>query len=298
MALSFKQLRYFLGVADCGQISAAARNMNVSQSTITVSIKELETDLGVLLFDRHPQGLKLTYMGEVFLKHAKDVVSSVELARNSVTTMQDEISGTIRIGMTHVLSGYYYFPRARQFRRRYPKIELNITEMKRETLEKSILEGEIDLGLVITSNVGNLDKFEIKTFHSAKRNAWLSSSHILFKKDQLSIHDLVQFPYVLLNADDCEEASKSYWDTVGTFPASSFRTTSIEAVRSSVSLGSAVTILSDVLYRPWSLDGGRVERKPIVEDLPTMDLGFVWEKGRQLSEAEIVFQKEFFGNED
>jgi DNA-binding transcriptional LysR family regulator len=63
------------------------------------------------------------------------------------------------------------------------------------------------------------------------------------------------------------------------------RTASVEAVRSLVATGAGLSILPDVLYRPWSLDGDRLEVRNIFEEMPTVDIGIAWRRGLTLSDT-------------
>jgi DNA-binding transcriptional LysR family regulator len=70
MAFSFRQIRYFVGVAENGSISGAAQHLSVSQSTITEAIQELEHEIGFKLVQRSQRGVTLTLKGQQFLRHA------------------------------------------------------------------------------------------------------------------------------------------------------------------------------------------------------------------------------------
>lgn len=75
-------------------------------------------------------------------------------------------------------------------------------------------------------------------------------------------------------------------------PNVDYRSSSIEAVRSLVAAGRGVTILSDLVYRPWSLDGHRIVRRQLADPVPSMDVGLVWDPAR--SHGQSFFEvKEF-----
>ena len=75
------------------------------------------------------------------------------------------------------------------------------------------------------------------------------------------------------------------WGSAGLRPDPIFVTSSVEAVRSMVADGMGITILSDMVYRPWSLEGQRIELRNIVADIPTMDVGLAWNPSRAQSPA-------------
>ena len=77
MGMSLRQIRYFLAAAEKGQVSLAAASLNVSQSTVTTALQQLEIELGVTLFRRLPSGVELTAEGSRFLTHARNVIAAV-----------------------------------------------------------------------------------------------------------------------------------------------------------------------------------------------------------------------------
>jgi DNA-binding transcriptional LysR family regulator len=80
MAISLRQLRYFVATAELGQISQAAIDLSISQSAITTAIKELEQTVGAGLFIRTPHGMDLTAAGRQFLSHAYEILKKVDEA--------------------------------------------------------------------------------------------------------------------------------------------------------------------------------------------------------------------------
>lgn len=77
MSLTFRQVRHFIATAESGRVSAAAAALNVTQSAVTSSIKALEAELGRKLFDRHSNGVTLTFDGHEFLQRARAIEASV-----------------------------------------------------------------------------------------------------------------------------------------------------------------------------------------------------------------------------
>lgn len=87
-----------------------------------------------------------------------------------------------------------------------------------------------------------------------------------------------------------ETSALRYWRSVGLEPKVAFRTSSMEALRGLVAHGFGVTILSDILYRPWSLEGRKIEARPITDVIPPMELGLIWRAG-ELSAVASAFQQ-------
>src|SRR5690606_15692397 len=106
MAFTLRQLQYFVAVAEQGGVSRAAQSLSISQSAVTEAIKELEGDLGVGLFERHPRGLTVTHKGHQFLRHATKILADVSDARRTFAGVAETGSGRLHLGVTSLVAGY------------------------------------------------------------------------------------------------------------------------------------------------------------------------------------------------
>jgi DNA-binding transcriptional LysR family regulator len=123
----------------------------------------------------------------------------------------------------------------------------------------------------------------------SKRRLWTPPSHPLLLKEKVNLEDVAKEPYIQLLIDEAEEATKKYWVKYNLTPHIAFRTSSVEAVRSMIATRAGVTILSDMVYRPWSLEGDRIQSCDIADEIPTMDVGLAWRKNSELSDMAKVF---------
>jgi len=284
--LTLKQVRYFVAAAETEKVSAAASSLGISQSAVTVAIKELEAQLGVSLIRRRVGGIELTQDGHKFLLHARNIEANIVDAMNSMTNKEAQTTGSIRLGVTYTGVGYYLLPKLARFRRAYPNVLFSLIEMDRSGLEKALHDGGIDLALVIVSNLSRGHGLRYRMLMRSPRTLWLSSGHRLNRLSRISLQDLRDETYVQFASDEAPVAARRYLKVT---PKVILSTSSMEAVRGIVATGEAVTVLAHLVYRPWSLDGGRVESRPLSDRLPSLDLGLAWNPGKTLSEAERKF---------
>jgi DNA-binding transcriptional LysR family regulator len=284
--LTLKQIRYFVAAAETEKVSAAATSLGISQSAVTVAIKELEAQLGVSLTRRRVGGIELTQDGHKFLHHARNIEANIVDAMNSMTNREAQTTGEIRLGVTYTGVGYFLLPNLARFRRAYPNVVFHVVEMNRAGLEHALHAGNIDLALIIVSNLSKKHGLRYRVLMRSPRTLWLSSGHRLNRLPRISLQDLRDEPYVQFASDEAPVAGRRYLKIK---PKVILSTTSMEAVRGIVATGEAVTILAHLVYRPWSLDGGRVESRPIADKLPSLDLGIAWKPEKTLSEAERKF---------
>jgi len=289
--LTLRQLRYFVAAAQTGQFSMAAANEHVSQSAITNAVLALESGLGTRLFERLPQGVTLTPDGQDFYNHARRVLDAARDAVHMPPFRSHEMRGTVRIAASYTVLGYFLPELLARFRATYPFIEFDLRDMERADIERAVLDGDVEIGVVLLSNVEKLSRFGSQVLIRSRRQLWVAPTHPLAQVDAPSLKDIAAHPYILITVDEGEQSTLRYWKKKGLVPNIAFRTSSMEALRGLVAHGFGVTVLSDMVFRPWSLEGKRIDARPITDVVPQMDAGMIWPKGAQLSAPATALQQ-------
>ncbi len=289
MSLTLRQIRYFIATAKSGQVSQAAMDLHVSQSAITTAIKGLEELLDTKLFDRHSQGVVLTYEGNQFLQHAQHIATAVDEAMRLPSRANASIEGTVNLAVSFTVAGYFLPPYLARFARSFPNIEVRLVEADREDIEEGIIAGAYDVAMMLTSNLVNQEDILIETLIRSRRRLWLSSDNRLVGLSSVSLQDISNEPYIMLTVDEASNTALRYWNQTPYRPKVIFRTSSVEAVRSMVADGMGVSILSDMVYRPWSLEGRRLEVTTVTEAIPSMGVGLAWARNSERSPATDAF---------
>ncbi|MBB3350559.1 MULTISPECIES: LysR family transcriptional regulator [Rhizobium] len=285
MAFTLRQIQYFVAVAEQGSVTRAAQNLSISQSSVTEALKELETDLGVELFERHPRGLTITHNGHQFLRHATKILASVSDARTSFSGQQSTLSGTLNIGVTSLVAGYVLSDLLARYRRACPGIEVSAIEDNGGYLEHLLVGGELDVAVMVISNLRDRMALQAEILETSPYRLWLPMGHPLVSADIISVADIAREPLIMLTVDEIEENTGKLLSALGARPHVAFRTRSVEAVRSLVATGAGVALLPDLVYRPWSLEGDRIESRDVSGSLPVVQVGMVWRKGSSLPQA-------------
>ncbi|MGY5808557.1 LysR substrate-binding domain-containing protein [Rhizobium sp. LEGMi198b] len=285
MAFTLRQLQYFVAVAEQGSVTRAAQNLSISQSSVTEALKELESDLGVELFDRHPRGLSITHNGHQFLRHATKILATVSDARTSFSSQQNAAGGTLNIGVTSLVAGYVLSDLLARYRRACPGVEVSAIEDNGGYLEHLLVGGELDVAVMVISNLRDRMALQAEILETSPYRLWLPMGHPLVSADIISVADITREPLIMLTIDEIEENTGKLLTALGARPHVAFRTRSVEAVRSLVATGAGVALLPDLVYRPWSLEGDRIESRDVSGSLPVVQVGMVWRKGSSLPQA-------------
>lgn len=289
--LSLKQLRYFDAAAESGQFSLAARQMHVSQSVITTAIGQLERVVGADLFERQRHGVVLTAAGHRFHQHVRHALDTLQDALNEPLFLGDDLEGVVRLGASYTVLGYFLPALLARFRRDYPKVDFDLIDMDRPGIQQGVTEGDLDLGMCITSNMDSAPELRRQVLATSRRQLWLAQNHPLAALPRVGLADIAEHPYIMLTVDEGETSTLRYWSTAGVMPNIAFRTSTLEALRGLVAHGFGVTILSDIVYRPWSLEGRRIEARPIADIVPPMEVGLVSRRDERLSPVAYAFQQ-------
>ena len=289
MDISLRQIRYFIATANAGQVSRAAMDINVSQSAVTAAIKSLEESIGAPLFDRHSGGVSLTYEGNLFLDHARHIVATVDEAVRLPRRIRDDVRGYIRLAVSYTVAGYFLPPHLARFLRGFPNVEVQVSEADRTDIEEGLIAGTFDLAVMLTSNIINQEDISYDTLWRSRRRLWLDAQHRFLESNAVSLQDISTEPYIMLTVDEASNTAQRYWNRSPYRPNTIFRTSSVEAVRSMVANGMGIAILSDMVYRPWSLEGRRVEVMPVSDPVPTMDVGMAWSTSAKPEPATRAF---------
>lgn len=275
--MNFRHLKFFVATAESGQVSRAALQLSISQSAVTSAIKELEQDLGTQLFLRSSQGREMTDAGRDFLSSARDILEKLDQARR-MAQRQSPVKGVIHIAATYTVIGYFLPVHLDRLAQLFPNLEIRISELNRESIEEGLLSNRFDLAVVLTSNLTN-PELETETLLRSTRRLWAANTHRFIREGKASFEEIAREPYIMLTVDEAAHTTMRYWSLSCHQPQVALRTSSVEAVRSMVANGQGVTILSDMVYRPWSLEGKRIGTAATDRVIPSMDVGLAWQRG-------------------
>jgi len=289
MAFTLRQLKFFIAAAEQGSVSSAARVLSISQSSVSEAIRSLEDDLGVQLFDRLARGIAITHKGSAFLRHARQILADVATARYAFQPEADEARGRLSLGVTSLVAGYVLSDLLARFQRAFPNVGLSVTEDDGEYLEHLLIGGEVDVAILLTSSIQDRMALHVETLLVSPYRLWLPLGHPLAQQEVIELGELSGLSFIQLRVGEIEESTRLLMQSLEVKPEVIFRTRSVEAVRSLVATGAGVTILPGMVYRPWSLEGDRIEIRDVSGDLPSVQVGLAWRRGAPLSASAANF---------
>ncbi|SHM18173.1 LysR substrate-binding domain-containing protein [Rhodanobacter sp. OK091] len=195
----FRQLRYFVAVAEELSFTRAALRLHLSQPPLSQQIQSLEQDLGVRLLERTKRHVALTEPGRVFLEQARQILAKADEARSEVTAAAAGYSGQLRLAYTVSVSFHPALPQALlRYGQIAPNVRLKLSEMYTEPQFAALLAGEIDVGFVRDEPVHALDARDLR-FDVIDREPLLlalPAGHHLAKRDSLRLAEVAGDAFV------------------------------------------------------------------------------------------------------
>ena len=196
--MELRHLRYFVSVAEAASVSKAAQRVNISQPALSRQIRDLETDLGVRLFDRVGRRIQLTAEGGDLLRESRDVLAHAESLVERARTLVGGTAGVLRVGATpqamqSVLAGF--LPK---FRRLRPGVDVRLTEEGGVRLYELVEQGELHLalgGILTDSPLESRSLFPIRVLAVTARSPRWKRRHTI------EVRELASEPLLLLHRD-------------------------------------------------------------------------------------------------
>jgi len=267
VSYNLRQLRYFVATVEAGSVAEASRQVNISQPSISASIKALEEGFGVqLLIRHHASGISLTPVGARFYRHALELLKHAREFEQNALEENDTLSGHIELGF-YVTFGPLYVPQLLgKFRQLYPRVTINLRDGLQNTLMDGLRLGAFDL--VLMYDFGLDPSVErIVLLADLKPHAVLPKSH-------------------RLAADDVPPSGgyfRSIFDEVGLTPNVAYSSPSLEMVRSLVGQGLGYSVLATRPAADVTYDGNEIVTVPISDKVSTSTVVVAWSRQNQLT---------------
>jgi LysR family cys regulon transcriptional activator len=196
--MKLQQLKYLLAIADNGlNITAAAEKLYTSQPGVSKQLKLLEEELGLQLFTRKGKSLDaVTPAGEKVIERARLIMQEVENIRSLASDYFHEEEGTLSIATTHTQARYVLPDVVREFRKRYPRVSLNLHQGTSEQIADMVAANDIDFAIATGSRELFADLLLVPSYRW-DRKILVPNDHPLTRlKRPLTLHDLAEYPLV------------------------------------------------------------------------------------------------------
>ncbi|MCH5265151.1 MAG: LysR family transcriptional regulator [Lachnospiraceae bacterium] len=267
--MTTQQVHYIITLAEEGSFSKAAKKLSVTQPSISQLIKNMEAQLGVLLFDRSFTPIRLTTVGQAYYDAAKKIQSTERELENRISEIHELKTGTLTIGTTPFRGAYMLPGSFSAFQAAFPEIKLNIITTNAGKLKSLLLSGEIDIcietgrfdpKLFYTEDlsmehyylaVGKSHTFNQRHFTCQLEAAdIISDSLALSGQRKISIKDCLQEPFLILDAQtDDPDITFDLFNKENQTPKIALEARNLETILHWINAGLGIGILPDTMIR-------------------------------------------------
>jgi len=267
MQLSLRALRYFVAAAEAGSVTAAARQVRVSQPSVSAAIGQLEAALKVQLFVRHhAKGLSLTLSGDRLLVQARSLLAHAREVEQFAGAIGGAQRGEVSAGCFITLAPFLLPGLLAGFAARYPEIAVSVEEGNQAELLEQLRSGRCEVALSYA--YGLSEEFEAEVLAELPPRVILAQDHPLARRRRVSLKDLAAAPMILLDLPHTRDYFLSLFRSVQIEPRIAHRTRSYEMVRALAARGLGFGILNAIPRQPYTYDGHKVVAVRIEEPLP------------------------------
>jgi DNA-binding transcriptional LysR family regulator len=193
--MELRRLRYFVAVAEELSFNRAAKKLHIAQPPLSNQIKQLEEELGVLLFERSSRGVRMTEAGELLLEEARRIFVQVDQTVNVIQRVGHGEVGRLTLGFVPSASNEVLPPILRAFRDRFPEVELFLREMRPDRVVQRLRDKQIDAGfLYLPLEDASLN---IECVSREPLVLALPEAHPLSSKQRVELQEVAGEPFVL-----------------------------------------------------------------------------------------------------
>lgn len=278
IAMDIRHLQYFVEVAKHKSFTKAAQALYVTQPTISKMVRNLEEEMGIVLFERIGKQVALTDAGAVLLPEAQAMVASFGQMTSHMDDLTGLRKGRIRIGLPPMVGSSFFPGVLGQFRSRYPGIALQLFEYGAKKVEAAVESGELDIGVILLPT--HEDIFDYYPIAKQRLMLVVHAGHPLAAKPEAALHELKDEPFLLFREDfalhdriiaECQRAGyepnvlykSSQWDFIGEMAAA----------------GLGIALLPELICA--ELDPERTRSVPLTEVIPWHP-AMIWRRNRYI----------------
>lgn len=291
--IKLSHLRLILAVKATGQISAAARDLAISQPAASRLSAELERIVGVKLYDRHPRGIILSEYGERLAARARNLLSELNEAGRELVELSTGMSGAVRIGSVTGPAVELVLPAVKQASDSYPKIDVSVNVSTSDVLAADLLADHLDFFIGRIPADQNPRQFQAVFLVEEPIRLIVREGHPLVGAASPSLAECAAYDWVLQPEGTLlRHTVENYLAANGVGLPRNFLSTSslfltLAAIVQTDAIAPVARSFADLIGRDTL--GGKIETLPVAMDLATSPYALISRVKRSLSPASSVF---------
>ena len=293
MNISIRQLSAFISVADNGSFTRASEQMHLTQSAVSGLIKELESSLGIVLFDRTTRQLSLSVVGHHLLPQARRILNEMQLFENEASSLTSLAQGQVRLAVSQFAASSMPAVIA-QFAKAYPDISVSLLDCSAENVLEHIQNIEVDLGVGTERGfIESEDDISADLLYQLPFCVVMPDNHALAQKSEVIWQDLVDTPLITLQGPFIEQVTAELDEEIASHIQQArykvnFMSTALEMTRQGFGITLCLPYMPEVI--DWVSANG-LQMRPLAQPVKMRRFFIYQRSSRALSPASIAFKQ-------
>lgn len=287
--MELHHIRYFLKLAETLHFTQASDELFITQPALSQQIKQLEDELGVLLFERSGRKIILTDAGKIFQEYAQNAINEVLKGEQAMSDLKKEINGSVNVGVMYSYSTPLLSILG-DFCKSYPGVRINLQYGNNKEILELLLQSKLDIALMFDNTPS--ESVTVKGSFNAHLKMAVSTKHKFAKRSKISLLELKNTLLALLVPGNIirtivEESFRQY----KTWPFINTELSDIHLLLDLVERGDFATVITDTA----TLNRENIALIPIEEELPVIKGVVLVKKNSKMSKASTLFLDTILG---
>ena len=210
MKFNLEYYRTFFITANFLNFTKAAKQLYLTQSAVSQTIKKLESELGCALFLRRPSGLKLTKEGDILYDHVKKAFEELQTGEYQILKLSDFKAGSLQIGATETTLRFFLAPLIHKFKNEFPNIHINFIGSTTHDTCKKLSSGDIELAFLI-SPIPSEYHFELIKIRTLQDIFFASKDFDIDLSKEYTPSEIIEYPLVSISSDNSVRGYIDNW---------------------------------------------------------------------------------------
>lgn len=285
--MNLNHLRVFEAIAAAQSITKGAQDLRISQPAASKQLSELEAATGTVLVDRLPRGIRLTEVGEVLFRHARDIFAAERRAEADLRDLRGLRAGHLAIGASTTIGSYLLPGLFARFRTRFPGVTLALEIANTAAVQAAVLEDDVDFGL--TEGLVGSEQLQSEVFARDEMVLIVGAGRGPKVAEEITLRELLTLPLILReHGSGTRDIIEASLRSKGLHAQSVLDLGSTEAVKNAVAEGLGVALVSSLTVE-LELRVGRLRQIRIVDHSIQRSLQVVTRRGKRQSAAASAF---------
>lgn len=278
--MQLRHLRYFLAIADMRNFTRAAERLHVTQPTLSHQIKQLESMIGAILFERGAKEVELTAAGRLFKPYCERILKEIESSALAISELEGLMRGTLRMAVFHSFSHSMLPSILSDFALRYPGVRVTAQQVSQVDLKRDLLNAELDFAISYISE--GYEQIVAEYLFDEELVLVVGSKHSHAGRKSMPMSELATLPLVLLTPEfGARQFVDAYMSDNGLAPHVILEMNAINLILATIRNSGLASVLSaGAVIDPRGLQIVR-----LTDPAPKRTVGILWRRNCHRSAA-------------